>query len=206
MSDPPPRIPLADPDRLRGEQKAQYEPFPSNLTRALLLLDDRLAHALPESANALRGSMLDDALREAAILRVAARTDSANERMQHLGQATKAGWSDEPIAAIESSSEEGLDARTHVTLRLVEALLDAHASPMPSSPRRRQSSARPSWSPSSRSSATTGRCRASPRHSTYRSTSTPTRGPLSTNAPDSGKGLRDTGRVWPPSRSVWGLR
>ena len=68
------------------EEKAQYDRFPSNLTRALLLVDRRLAEAAPNLANALRASPLDERLREAVILRVAALHGSAYERMQHIGQ------------------------------------------------------------------------------------------------------------------------
>jgi len=96
------RLPLAAVERMGPEAREQYERFPSNLTRALLLLDQRLARVLPESANALRASALPDRLREAAILRVAALSGSAYERMQHLGPAAGAGWSEEQIVAIES--------------------------------------------------------------------------------------------------------
>lgn len=95
------RLTLVDPDNLSGERKAQYDRFPSNLTRALLLLDDRLAGALPQTANALRTAPLDPAWREAVILRVAALHHSGYERFQHLGQALQQGWTAEQIDAIE---------------------------------------------------------------------------------------------------------
>ena len=108
------RIPLVPVAEMTGEQHAQYDRFPSNLTRALLLMDQRLAGALPNLANALRASSLEAKLREAVILRVAALEGSAYERMQHLGQAHKVGWNDEDIAAIEAGggtlSEPGLKA------------------------------------------------------------------------------------------------
>lgn len=117
------RIPLVDPDRLTGERRAQYDRFPSNLTRTLLLLDDRLAGALPEDANAIRASALDPALREAAILRVAALSSSAYERMQHLDQARKVGWSDDDIAAIEAGRLDSLADGVAAALRLVDAVV-----------------------------------------------------------------------------------
>ncbi len=58
------RLPLVDPASLTGTQKEQYGRFPSNLTRTLLLLDERLAGQLPQVANALRTSSLDAAWRE----------------------------------------------------------------------------------------------------------------------------------------------
>ncbi len=95
------RIPLIAVAEMTEEQHAQYDRFPSNLTRGLLLLNPRLAGALPNLANALRASGLDPKIREAVILRVAALQGSAYERMQHLEQAKKVGWSDGEIAAIE---------------------------------------------------------------------------------------------------------
>ncbi len=43
------------------------------------------------------------------ILRVAALSNSAYERIQHLPPARKAGWSDDDIAAIESGERSRLD-------------------------------------------------------------------------------------------------
>ena len=115
------RIPLVEVNDMTAEQREQYDRFPSNLTRTLLLMDSRLAHALPETANALRASELDAALREAAILRVAALSNSAYERMQHLDQARKEGWSDEQIAAIESGDHAGLPDIASAVLDFVDA-------------------------------------------------------------------------------------
>ena len=98
------RIPLIQVEDMSFDQKAQYDRFPANLTRALLLVDQRLAEAAPNLANALRASPLNARLREAVILRVAALHGSAYERMQHIEQARKAGWSDEEIAGIERGS------------------------------------------------------------------------------------------------------
>jgi len=95
------RVPLVKVDDMTAEQRAQYDRFPSNLTRALLLTEQRLAGAPPNLANALRTSGLDAKLREGVILRVAALSHSAYERMQHIDQAQKAGWTVEAIEAIE---------------------------------------------------------------------------------------------------------
>ncbi len=102
------RIPLRRIEDMSPAQRAQYDRFPSNLSRALLLADQRLAGALPNLANALRASPLDPALREAVILRVAALENSAFERMQHLDQARKAGLSAAEITAIEAGDEARL--------------------------------------------------------------------------------------------------
>ena len=102
------RVPLVRVEDMTPEQRAQYDRFPSNLTRGLLLTEQRLAGALPATANALRASGLDPKLREAIILRVAALSDSPFERMQHLQEARNTGWSDGEIAAIEAGDRSGL--------------------------------------------------------------------------------------------------
>ena len=118
------RIPLVEVKEMTREQKAQYDRFPSNLSRGLLLLDDRLASVLPSLANALRASALDPKQREAVVLRVAALHDSAYERMQHLEQAHKVGWSDVEVAAIEAGSAAVRDPSLASLLRFVEACVE----------------------------------------------------------------------------------
>ena len=119
------RLPLVSVAEMTEEQRAQYDRFPSNLTRGLLLLDPRLAGALPNLANALRASSLDPMIREAVILRVAALQGSAYERMQHLEQAKKVGWSDEEIAAIEASEEASVAEQLKPIFAFVDACVAA---------------------------------------------------------------------------------
>lgn len=97
-----PRIPLVRVEDMTPEQRAQYDRFPSHLTQGLLLTEQRLAGALPNTANALRTSGLNPKLREGIILRIAALSGSAFERMQHLGEAKKAGWTDAEVLDIEA--------------------------------------------------------------------------------------------------------
>ncbi|WP_216897810.1 carboxymuconolactone decarboxylase family protein [Nocardia alni] len=115
------RIPLADVAALNDDQRVQYDRFPSNLTRAVLLLDERLAGLLPASANALRATDLDAAWREAMILRVAALHHSAYERFQHLGQAHAAGWTEQQITDIEAGRFDRLDSGLAAVLAFVDA-------------------------------------------------------------------------------------
>ena len=79
------RIPLVRVEAMTPDQRRQYDRFPSNLSRGLLLTPQRLSEALPNLANALRASGLDARVREGAILRVAALSDCAFERMQARG-------------------------------------------------------------------------------------------------------------------------
>ena len=107
------------------EQRSQYDRFPSNLTRALLLTESRLASALPNLANALRASGLNAKIREGAILRVAALHASAFERMQHFGEAQKAGWTDAEIAAIESGDPSEMLGDFVTIIRFVDECVAA---------------------------------------------------------------------------------
>ncbi|HEX4355802.1 MAG TPA: carboxymuconolactone decarboxylase family protein [Polyangiales bacterium] len=96
------RVPLVEVAAMTPDQRAQYDRFPSNLSRALVLTPARLAGMIPSLANALRASGLDAKIREGVILRVAALSACEFERMQHLGEAAKAGWTAAEIAAIEA--------------------------------------------------------------------------------------------------------
>ncbi len=119
------RIALVSVAEMTEEQHAQYERFPSNLTRGLLLLDQKLAGTLPNLANALRSSGLDPKIREAVILRIAALQSSPYERMQHLEQAHKVGWSDGDITAIEAGGTGLEDQTLHPVLAFVDACVAA---------------------------------------------------------------------------------
>lgn len=114
------RLPLVRTEEMTPEQRAQYDRFPSNLTRGLLLMEQRLAGALPATANALRVAGLDPKLREGIILRVAALSESAFERMQHLGEARKAGWTEAEIRAIETGDRSGRLGSFTPTLAFVD--------------------------------------------------------------------------------------
>ena len=123
------RIPLVRVEDMSFEQREQYYRFPSNLTRGLLLTEQRLAGALPNLANALRSSVLDPKVREGAILRVAALSNSAFERMQHIGEARKAGWSDAEIAAIETGDAGRVLGDFTPILAFVDACVAAPRAP-----------------------------------------------------------------------------
>ena len=96
------RIPLVQENNMTAEQREQFDRFPSNLTRGLLLTEGRLSRALPNLANALRSSGLDPKVREGAILRIASLCDSAYEWMQHEEQALKSGWTRAELDQIEA--------------------------------------------------------------------------------------------------------
>lgn len=119
------RVPLVEIDDMRPAQREQYDRFPSNLTRGLLLMEQPLAGVLPASANALRASGLDAKVREGVILRVAALSGCAFERMQHLGEAQKAGWTPAEIAAIEAGDQAGSLGSFTAVLDFVDACVSS---------------------------------------------------------------------------------
>lgn len=123
------RLPLLSESEMSPDQREQFARFPSNLTRALLVMDRRMARALPELANAIRASSLEDRLREAAILRVAFLCESSYERMQHYEQAIKCGWSNAAIEALEAGKVEGLSPELKGVIAFVdECVNDAQVS------------------------------------------------------------------------------
>ena len=123
------RVPLVRSEDMTPEQREQYDRFPSNLTRGLLLAEQRLAGALPATANALRTSGLDPQLREGIILRVAELSSSPFERMQHLDQARKTGWTETEISAIEAGDRSGtLGAFTPILAFVDECVANVHVS------------------------------------------------------------------------------
>jgi alkylhydroperoxidase family enzyme len=97
---------------------AQYDRFPTNLTR-MLLRTNGCTSAFLDLGIALRSTRLDAMAYELVILRVASLSHSAYERMQHLEPARQAGWSDSQIAAIESGNEPELDERSAALLGYV---------------------------------------------------------------------------------------
>jgi alkylhydroperoxidase family enzyme len=115
------RAVLVSESAMTPEQQEQFARFPSNLTRAVLLLERRLARALPEMANALRACGLNEKIREAAILRVAHLAQSAYERMQHFDQALKAGWTSEQVLLLETGKTAGFQADVVAAIRFVDA-------------------------------------------------------------------------------------
>ena len=71
----------------------------------------------------MRASDLDPKLREGVNLRVAALCDSAYERMRHLDEAGKAGWTAREVAAIETGDHAALPTAFIPVLAFIDACL-----------------------------------------------------------------------------------
>jgi alkylhydroperoxidase family enzyme len=114
------RISLPDVATMNEADRALYDRFPANLTRGLLRSSDCTAGYMALGFALLRNTKLDPKRFELLILRVAALSNSAYERMQHIPPARKAGWSDADIAAIERGDASGLDSLSADLLAFVD--------------------------------------------------------------------------------------
>ncbi len=95
----------------------------------LLHLPDGVGPYLDLAFSFLKKGELDARLREAVILRVAARSSSEYERTQHDPSARKAGLTDEELAAIRADGPVELPGDLGLALRFAdECLRDVRAS------------------------------------------------------------------------------
>lgn len=105
-----PRVTLPNPDTMTPDEKAVYERFQSNLSRALLLTAGSAAPHLALGASFTVGA-LELVDREVIVLRVANLLDSDFEKMLHYPLARKAGLTDTDIADIETAALDRLEPR-----------------------------------------------------------------------------------------------
>ena len=118
------RINLISIENMNKEQLKQYRRFSANLTRGLLCTANSTSAYLSLGAS-FRDARLGEKLRELIILRVAASSGSAYERMQHLPVARSVGWSDSDIAEIENGNGEPLGADIAVLLNFVDECIQS---------------------------------------------------------------------------------
>ncbi|MEU2656384.1 carboxymuconolactone decarboxylase family protein [Streptomyces sp. NPDC007325] len=120
-----PRVVLTEVDDMTPEQRAVYEKFQSNLTRALLLTKDSAAAHLALGGTFTVGllSLLD---REVVVLRVAHLRDSEFERFLHYPLARKAGLDDTEIKAIEEADYAQLPPGRAALVRYVSECMEQH--------------------------------------------------------------------------------
>lgn len=121
------RIVLPDPEKMTPEQRRQYDRFPSNLARALVMTTPDLASHVLSIGVALRSAPLDAKLRELVILRVAKLSSSAYETMQHFDVAKDVGWTVDEIAAIEAGKTGSFDQRTSAVLQFTDECFTKHS-------------------------------------------------------------------------------
>ncbi|MFD4369477.1 carboxymuconolactone decarboxylase family protein [Rhodococcus sp. NPDC058521] len=117
-------IPLPDPAGMSDTQREVYERFPANLVRGMLCATLEVADAYERLATVFPKASLEPKLREMTILRVAAVSGSAYERMQHIDSAHSAGVTDAEVAALESGRYDELTNQEAAVLRFVDELID----------------------------------------------------------------------------------
>lgn len=113
------RIELADVETMDDVDRAQYTRIPINLVRATLRTEG-CTDTFISLAMALRQTKLNPKQYELVILRVAALSRCAYERMQHLPPALKVGWSEADIEAMEHGQGERLSAPDAALLAFVD--------------------------------------------------------------------------------------
>ncbi|WP_328718784.1 carboxymuconolactone decarboxylase family protein [Streptomyces sp. NBC_00247] len=120
-----PRVVLTEVDDMSPEQRAVYEKFQSNLTRALLLTKDSAAAHLALGGTFTVGllSLLD---REVVVLRVAHLRDSEFEKFLHYPLAHKAGLDADAIKAIETADYDQLPSSRAALVRYVTECMEDH--------------------------------------------------------------------------------
>ncbi|MFK3968915.1 carboxymuconolactone decarboxylase family protein [Ensifer adhaerens] len=113
------RISLPAVEDLSAAEKVQFNRFPSNIARALLLTQNCTTGYLSLGLSLLH-SRLNAKLRELVILRVAHLSDCCYELERHRPVAKRAGWTDEEIAAIEVGDSDKMSPTTTAVLTFVE--------------------------------------------------------------------------------------
>jgi alkylhydroperoxidase family enzyme len=114
------RIPLLDETKMAPDQRAVFDLFPSNLVRMMAHTDPRIVAGNLRLGGAYVASDLDPQLRELAIMRVAALSDSRYEGFQHRGRALAAGLTEAELDAIKNGDQTALDPRKATILRFVD--------------------------------------------------------------------------------------
>lgn len=112
------RVKLMTREEMDEEQKAQYDLFPSNLIKGLLLTKT-LTKGYAALGTALRFTKLSPDIREFVIVRVAYLSRCEYELMQHRGLAKQQGWKEEDIKAIAENDGEYFDERMRAVLTFV---------------------------------------------------------------------------------------
>jgi alkylhydroperoxidase family enzyme len=114
------RIELPDVGTLSEADKALYDRFPANLIRGVLRTSGCSAAYMALGFALLKTESLDPKQFELVILRVAALSNSAYERMQHIPPARQAGWTDADLAAIEQGRRSNFDPTSAALLAFVD--------------------------------------------------------------------------------------
>lgn len=117
------RIELIKEEKMTPKQKAQYERFPSNLSRGLLTTKN-LYEGYAGLGAALRYTDLSAKDREFVIVRVGYMSKSEYELMQHKNLALEQGWTENDIESIANNNLKYFDERTSTILKFVNECVE----------------------------------------------------------------------------------
>jgi alkylhydroperoxidase family enzyme len=118
------RIVLPDVATMNEADRALYDRLSVNLIRGMLRSNDCAAGYMNLAFALLRNADLAPRHFELVILRVAALSNSAYERMHHVPPARQAGWTDADIAAIELGEGDKLDPFSADLLAFVDECVE----------------------------------------------------------------------------------
>jgi alkylhydroperoxidase family enzyme len=119
------RVTLPEVSEMTEEQRAVYDRFQSNLTRALLLTKGSAGPHLALGGSFTVG-LLSFSDREVIVLRVAKLRDSAFEKMLHHPLALKAGLTEDEISDIENGAFDKLPPARAALVRYVDDCMQQH--------------------------------------------------------------------------------
>lgn len=117
------RINLLKVEEMDLKQKEEYNKFPSNLTRGLMVTKN-LSKGYGSLGTVLRFTDLSAKDREFVIVRVGFLSNSEYELMQHKGLAMSKGWTEEDIKAISDNDINYFDDRMSVILQFVNECVE----------------------------------------------------------------------------------
>ena len=117
------RIELLKVEEMNQEQRQQYDEFPSNLARGLLVTKN-LSKGYGALGTALRFTDLSANDREFVIVRVGFLSGSAYELMQHKTLAMLQGWTEEDIKAVADNNISYFDDRMATILQFVNECVE----------------------------------------------------------------------------------
>lgn len=117
------RIKMLKREEMNEEQKKQFDEFPANLAKGLLLTKT-LAKGYAALGTALRYTEFPAKERELVIVRVGEFCHCKYELMQHRELALAAGWTEEDLHAVSVNNLEHFDDRIQAILRFTNECME----------------------------------------------------------------------------------
>lgn len=117
------RIKMLQREEMNEEQKKQFDEFPANLAKGLLLTKT-LAKGYAALGTALRYTEFPAKERELVIVRVGEFSNCRYELMQHRELALAAGWTEEDLYAVKINKLEHFNERIQAILKFTNECME----------------------------------------------------------------------------------